>query len=242
MEWIQSIFDANPGISPANSGVGTALLILLLAFAIGHVVAWVYMWTHAGLSYSQMFTASLVALPVLVALFMLLVASNVFIALGMLAVFTMIRFRNVLKDTRDTVFILWSIVEGLAAGTGHYGVALTGAVVIALVFLYLRVTGFGGRHRYDVIVSFEWSATGANGGNDGIGRGGSMDDLRAVLRRHGARVQLASQRDLDEDRMDLSYRLLLRNPNRSRDLLTELKATPGIDRPTLYHREDEAEV
>ena len=237
LDWIQSIFDANPGVGPNNSGVGTALLMLVLAFAIGHVVAWVYMWTHAGLSYSQMFTASLVALPVLVALFMLLVASNVFIALGMLAVFTMIRFRNVLKDTRDTVFILWSIVEGLAAGTGHYGVALTGAVVIALVFLYLRVTGFGGRHRYDVIVSFEWSPAGGNGHG-----GGSMDDLRAVLRRYGARVQLASQRDLDEDRMDLSYRLLLRDPGRSRDLLSELKATPGIDRPTLYHREDEAEV
>lgn len=235
-DWIQSIFDANPGISPTNSGVGTALLMLLLAFAIGHVVAWVYMWTHAGLSYSQMFTASLVALPVLVALFMLLVASNVFIALGMLAVFTMIRFRNVLKDTRDTVFILWAIVEGLAAGTGHYGIAMVGAVVIGLVFLYLRVTGFGGRHRYDVIVSFEWSPGGNGNG------GGSMDDLRALLRRHGARVQLASQRDLDEDRIDLSYRVLMRDPNRSRDLLTELKSTPGIERPTLYHREDEAEV
>jgi len=240
LDSIQSLLDANSGIAPGNGtgGVGTALLILVMAFAVGHVVAWVYMWTHAGLSYSQMFTASLVALPVLVALFMLLVASNVFIALGMLAVFTMIRFRNVLKDTRDTVFILWAIVEGLAAGTGHYGIALVGAVVIALVFLYLRVTGFGGRHRYDVIVSFEWSPTGGNG----HGGGGSMDDLRAVLRRYGARVQLASQRDLDEDRMDLSYRLLLRDPGRSRDLLTELKATPGIDRPTLYHREDEAEV
>src|SRR5436190_1288660 len=162
MNWFNDLMDAmfaGDYAAPAG-GPRIVLLALLLAFVLGHVVAWVYMWTHAGLSYSRTFSSSLLVLPVLVALFMMLVASNAFIALGMLAVFTMIRFRNVLKDTRDTTFILWSLVEGLAAGTGHYGVALTGAVVIALVFLYLRVTGFGGRHRYDVIVSFEWSPSG----------------------------------------------------------------------------------
>src|SRR3982751_1716441 len=126
--------------TPAG-GPRVVLLVLLLSFILGHIVAWVYMWTHAGLSYSRTFAGSLRALPPLVAIFMMLVASNAFIALGMLAVFTMIRFRNVLKDTRDTMFILWALVEGLAAGTGHYGIALVGAVVIALVFLYLRVTG-----------------------------------------------------------------------------------------------------
>jgi hypothetical protein len=205
--------------------------MLLLAFVIGHVIAWVYMWTHAGLSYSQMFTASLVGMPVLVALFMMLVSGNVFIALGMLAVFTMIRFRNVLKDTRDTIFVLWTIVEGLAVGTGRYGLAMFGAVAVAIVFVYLWGTSFGARHRYDVIVSFEYS-----------GNGTTMEELKDVLHRHGARVQLASQRDLEEDRMDLSYRLLLRDPSRSVELLSDLKATRGIDRATLYHREDESEL
>src|SRR5690348_6442218 len=81
-----------------TGGPRTILLIMLLAFILGHIVAWIYMWTHAGLSYSQAFTASLLVMPLLVALFMMLVASNAFVALGMLAVFTMIRFRNVLKD------------------------------------------------------------------------------------------------------------------------------------------------
>src|SRR5438067_13275587 len=103
-----------------------------------------------------MFTASLVVLPLLVSAFMMLVASNAFIALGMLAVFTMIRFRNVLKDTRDTTFILWALVEGLAVGTQHFALGILGGIAVGLIFLYLRFTGFGGRHRYDVIVSLEW--------------------------------------------------------------------------------------
>lgn len=216
--------------SPAG-GPQVVILVLLLAFILGHVVAWVYMWTHAGLSYSQMFTASLLVLPALVAIFMMLVESNAFIALGMLAVFTMIRFRNVLKDTRDTTFILWALVEGLAVGTQHFALGILGTVAVGLIFLYLRFTGFGGRHRYDVIVSLEW-----------LGDVTSAEQLRAILHRHGARVQLASQRELEGERVDVSYRLLLRDPARSRELLTELKSTPGVERPAIYHREDESEI
>src|SRR5438552_9368007 len=124
------------GADLATGSVGTfetALLVLLLAFCIGHIVSWVYMWTHSGMSYSQMFTASLLVLPVLVALVMVLMASNVLIALGLLAVFSMIRFRNVLKDTRETTFVLWSIAEGVACGTMRFGIAVTACVAMALI-------------------------------------------------------------------------------------------------------------
>jgi hypothetical protein len=215
----------------AVGGVQTALLVLLMAFVIGHVVSWVYMWTHSGMSYSQMFTASLLVMPVLVALVMVLMASNVLIALGLLAVFAMIRFRNVLKDTRDTTFILWAIAEGVACGTLRFGIAVTAAVTLSLIFAYIRLTSFGGRHRYDVILSLEWA-----------GEGDSMSRLRPILRRHSLRANLASQHDLDAEKVDLSYRLLLRDPSRSRELLQELERTAGVARVSLFHRSDEAEV
>jgi hypothetical protein len=215
----------------AVGGLQTALLVLLLAFVIGHIVSWVYMWTHSGMSYSQMFTASLLVMPVLVALVMVLMASNVLIALGLLAVFSMIRFRNVLKDTRDTTFVLWAIAEGVACGTLRFGIAVAAAVTLSLVFVYLRFTSFGGRHRYDVILSVEWA-----------GAGDSMRSLKPILRRHSLRANLASQHDLDAEKMDLSYRLLLRDPSRSRELLTELEKTEGVARVSLFHRSDEAEV
>src|SRR5947207_13255531 len=144
-----------------SSGPRAVLLVLVLAFLLGHVVAWVYMWTHAGLSYSRMFTASLVVLPLLVSAFMMLVASNAFIALGMLAVFPMIRFRNVLQDTRDTMFILWTQVEGLAVGTQHFALGLLAAVAVGFAFLYLRATPFRSRNRYAVIAPMD----GTDGGS-----------------------------------------------------------------------------
>ena len=215
----------------AVGGVQTALLVLLMAFVVGHIVSWVYMWTHSGMSYSQMFTASLLVMPVLVALVMMLMASNVLIALGLLAVFAMIRFRNVLKDTRDTTFVLWAIAEGVACGTLRFGIAVTAAITLSLIFAYIHLTSFGGRHRYDVILSLEWA-----------GAADSLASLRPILRRHSLRANLASQHDLDAEKVDLSYRLLLRDPSRSRELLKELEQTAGVARVSLFHRSDEAEV
>ena len=217
--------------SGSVGGVETALLVLLLAFCIGHIVSWVYMWTHSGMSYSQVFTSSLLVLPVLVALVMVLMASNVLIALGLLAVFSMIRFRNVLKDTRDTTFVLWAIAEGVACGTTRFGIAVIACITLSLILVYLRFTSFGGRHRYDVILSLEWA-----------GGGDSMMSIKPILRRHSLRANLASQHDLEADKVDISYRLLLRDPSRSRELLSELQQATGVTRVSLFHRSDEAEV
>src|ERR1051326_2819996 len=118
MDWFDSLF--MPDFMAMQGGWETALLVLLISFCIGHIVAWTYMWTHTGLSYSQTFTSSLLAQPVIVSLIMMLMSSSVLVALGVMGVFAMIRFRNVLKDTRDTTYILWCIVEGVAAGTQRF--------------------------------------------------------------------------------------------------------------------------
>ncbi len=227
-DFIQTLMPSD--LPTSLGGAEYALLALLVAFSIGHVIAWTYMLTHTGLSYSQMFTSSLLVLPVIVALTMMLLAGNILIALGLLSVFAMIRFRNVLKDTRDTTFILWAVVEGVSAGTQRLSLGIVGVIVVALVFLYTRITAFGSRHRYDVVVSVQWS------GN------GSTALLKDVFRRHTVRAQLASQHDIDAEKVDLSYRLLLRNPSRARELITDLQGTKGVDRVALFHRSDEAEV
>jgi hypothetical protein len=218
-------------VGPAMGGWQTVLLVGLLSFCVGHVIGWVYMWSHTGLSYSRMFVASLVVIPVLVALVMTLLQGNIVIAFGLLAVFAVVRFRNVLKDTRDTTFILWAIVQGMAVGTMRFSTAILGCLCIGGIFMYLRFVSYGSRHRYDVLVSVHW-----------MGDPNEVSTLKPIFRRHSARVQLASQRGGSEEGLDLSYRLLLRDSSRSRELLTELKSVQGVADVSLYHREDESEI
>ena len=135
-QWITLLFDGDYGgtlCGPEITG-----LIILLSLIVGQFVGWIYMWTHRGLSYSQTFVTSLVLIPVLVAVMMVLMAGSIVVAFGLLAVFAVVRFRNVLKDTRDTAFVLWAITEGLGIGTLRYSTALIAALGIAAVVVYLR--------------------------------------------------------------------------------------------------------
>lgn len=206
------------------------LMAMSLSLVLGHLIAWAYMLTHTGLSYSRTFVGSLMVLPVIVSLVMLLMTGNLMIAFGLLAIFAVVRFRNVLKDTRDTVFILWTIIEGMAVGTGLVSTAILGCLFVSLIFGYMRLTAFGIRHRYDVMLSLQW-----------VSGAGAKTSLNPLLQRHATRSQLVSQRG-GEGELDLSYRLLLRDPSRSSDLLEELQLLDGVEHVSLYLREDESEI
>ena len=106
------------GVAPTN--YTTLVIALLLAFACGHVIAWMYMFTHTGLSYSRSYVNTLILMPVIVALVMLILANNLVLAFGLMAIFAMVRFRSILRDTLDTAYVLAVIVIGLACGTTKF--------------------------------------------------------------------------------------------------------------------------
>ncbi|MEN9676172.1 MAG: hypothetical protein RIS76_2068 [Verrucomicrobiota bacterium] len=205
---------------------------LMLAFLGGHVVAWVYMVCHSGLSYSRSFVNALVVLCLIVAVVMMVMANNLLIAFGLMAVFAIVRFRNVLRDTLDTTYILASITVGMACGTRKFTTAIVGALVFAVLMLYLHWTHFGSRHRYDMILNLHWGRPLTD-----------LPDLVGLLDRHARKATIASQRsNVGYEGTDLSYRLLLRDSGRMDDLLGELKSLPGVSRVTSLKAEDESEV
>jgi len=229
-EWLNTILGSDLG-GRALSPEGIAFL-MLLAFVIGQLVGFVYIWTHQGLSYSRTFVASLVVLPLIIAIMMTVVAGSMLVAFGLLAVFGVIRFRNVLKDTRDTTFLLWAVMEGLAIGTKGYSTALVGSAGVAAVFLYLRVTSFGTRHRYDAVLSLRLSGDWAAG----------MSSLRQILYRYAFRSELAAERRSTDAGADLTYRILLRDCSRCDELQSLLARTEGFENVSVFVHEDQAEI
>lgn len=222
----------NSDFGAPSGGWETSLFVLLLTFIIGQTIGWVYMYTHRVLSYSQTYVASLVVLPVLIGMMMMLMAGSMMVAFGLLAVFAVVRFRNVLKDTRDTTFVLWAIMEGLAVGTLRFTTAVIACIGVSLVFGYLRTTSFGSRHRFDAILSLQMTGDLVTG----------ISKLKDVLHNHCLRSQVASERRLSDEGIDLSYRLLMRDPMRSDELEWALKQTEGFEGISLFLRGDESEI
>ena len=154
-DWFDWFFQGDFGSQPPNWPA--MVLGLLLAFGCGHIVAWVYMMTHSGLSYSRSFVNSLIIMPTVVSLVMMVLSNNLVTAFGLMAVFAIVRFRNILRDTLDTSYVLCVIVIGMAAGTMKFATAIAGCLLISSIMVYLWYTSFGTRHRYDTIINLHWS-------------------------------------------------------------------------------------
>ena len=94
---------------------------VLLSIGIGLGIALVYKLTHRGLSYEATFLSSLVAIAPVVASVMFFIQGNLVLSLGLVGSLSIIRFRTPIKDSRDMVFLFWSITAGLGAGTTIWG-------------------------------------------------------------------------------------------------------------------------
>jgi hypothetical protein len=227
---MNALLQGDYGIAPTN--FPSVLLAMLLAFLSGQLVAWTYMITHSGISYSRSFVMSLILMPVIVSLVLMVLSNNLVTAFGLMAVFAIVRFRNILRDTLDTSYVLAVIVLGMACGTQKYSTAIVGTLVIVALMFYLWFTAFGSRHRYDLILNLNWTR-----------QLGELPALERLLRRHSFRVQCANRHfDASTQGTALSYRLLMRDPERTADLLREIEMLSGVEQVSSMKAEDESEV
>jgi hypothetical protein len=72
---------------------------------------------------------------------------------------------------------------------------------------------------------------------------GELADLRTLFNRHSLKTLCASQRTHDTyEGVDFSYRLLLRDPERMDELLSELRSLQGVSRVTGLKADEQSEV
>jgi len=221
----------NGSSGPAIQDPVQALVSFLFAFVMAQVIAWLYMMTHSGLSYSRAFVQSIVLITLIVCMAMIVIGNNLIVAVGLIGALAVIRFRNILKDTRDTSFIFFALILGMACGTGHYLQAMVGTVFFSSILLYLHWTGFGSRHVSDGFLRFSVEA------NASI-----QETLRPLIMAHCRAARLVSQRIGDGGAGEVSYRLILRDPLRSAELVEELKQYEGISNVHFVLQEEQSEV
>ena len=110
-------------------------LALLLSFAVGLFIFFIYKKTYAGVMYSSSFGVTLVALTMISTLVILAVTSNVVLSLGMVGALSIVRFRSAIKEPLDIAFLFWSIAAGIVLAAGMIPLAVFGSVIIGIVLL-----------------------------------------------------------------------------------------------------------
>lgn len=116
----------------------TIVLRMVVATVIGFFIYLSYMLSHEGSIYSRKFNVSLMALTIITTSVMIVIGNNIALSLGMVGALSIVRFRTAIKDSRDTVYIFWTIVAGICCGAGDFLIAGVGS---AFTFLVLLIFG-----------------------------------------------------------------------------------------------------
>lgn len=111
------------------------LVTLVLAFALGLFVYFIYRLTFSGVIFVKSFGTSLIMLTMVTAMVIMPVTTNFYLSLGMVGALSIVRFRTAVKDTLDTIFMFWSIACGIALGARFYAEALVASAAIGVFLL-----------------------------------------------------------------------------------------------------------
>ena len=210
----------------------SVLLSLLLAFVLGQTLAWVYQGTHTGLSYSSSFVQSLILIAVVVSLVMAVIGTNIITAFGLMGALALVRFRNVIKDTRDVVFVFAALVIGMAAGSQRHAVAVVGTALLCVIAVYLRLTAFGSHQPHNAFLRFNL-----------VNAQRATNPVPTILKRHCYGFALVSaQSDDRAESTEYAYQVAIRDTGCSDELLSELANVAGTSNVSLTVQEALLEV
>ena len=137
-----------------NNASMTSEKILLYLFAgmlVAGVIYITYRITYTGVSYNNKFAITNFVILLIASVLMMMISSNIAISLGMVGALSIVRYRTAIKDPNDTLFLFWSIIEGLCVGAQMLLLAAISTLFIAVVIIVFSYLG-AFRQKYLLII------------------------------------------------------------------------------------------
>ncbi|MFH5882276.1 DUF4956 domain-containing protein [Liberiplasma polymorphum] len=128
---------------------------LILAISLGLIIAYIYKLTHKGMNYERAFLSTLITLGPIVTLVMFFIQGDLVLSLGLVGSLSIIRFRTPIKDTKDMVFLFWSIAIGLGVGTNNWTLSIVATIVLSIlmVMMYKVKQGSSFHKEYILVIT-----------------------------------------------------------------------------------------
>lgn len=138
------------------------LINIILSIIFGLIISFTYIKTHSGLSYSLSFTHTLVIVTLITTIVMMVIGGSLARAFALVGALSIIRFRTVLKDTKDLAYIFMSLVFGMSIGTSSYIISFLGIASSVTLLILLNSFKFGSVKKSDYILTFRSSSENNN--------------------------------------------------------------------------------
>ena len=136
-DWFKEV--ASTGTDVSLQAIAVRLVVSAI---LGLVVGAVYHGSQRkpiGESFS--FVVTMILLTIMVSMTTLVIGKSVARAFSLVGALSIVRFRTVVDDARDTAFVIFAVVVGMAVGAGIVEVYLVGVPVVAVVSIGMSIVG-----------------------------------------------------------------------------------------------------
>ena len=134
------MFDFTSILHTGSFSAESVFLTMLVALALGIVIALVYKSSH---SHTSSFAVMLAVLPVVESVIILMVNGNLGASVVVLGAFGLIRFRSATGSAWDIGFIFFAMAVGLSVGLGFLTLAAVLTIVVCIIMFILERLHFG---------------------------------------------------------------------------------------------------
>ncbi len=231
----------NGGFSDLLSAVGSTqslslqhvISAMLLSFVLCSMIAKLYQVTFQSLSYSRSFVHTLILGGMITCMVMMSMGDSLARGIGVLGALSLIRFRTVVRDPRDMMFLFAALGLGIACGAGMFAVAITGCVLLSSVIVLLNWAPFATRRRYEAMLRFLVEAD-----NDDV-----RTEIDAILDDCcGAYMLLAMREAVQGELLEYSYQVRLVDPSYQVDLVKKMEALDSVAEVNLVMQRTTVEL
>ena len=208
------------GFTYADLSTEKIIITLLITFAIGVYIFFIYKRITKSAFYFKNFNISMAVISVVTAGIILAMQSSIVISLGMVGALSIVRFRTAIKDPMDLLFLFWSIGTGIICGAGLYKIAIILAILVTIGILILDMIPLK-TSAYLLIVN----------GDGGCGEG-KISDIAAKY----GKLRLRSK-NVNKNGIDMIFEIRFKGNDNG--IIEELMKVEGIQNVSLLVHDGE---
>jgi len=153
------------------------------------------------------------------------------VAFGLMGALSIIRFRTVVKDNRDTAFVLLAVSVGMASGTGKWWIGFAGLAVIGVTLLMLENAPWG-KNKKNIIVKLTFRP-------DDLGKKDVTTNIGNILAQLGSQVHMIHVRTIRlGELIETTYALNLYSNVTPTYAVEQILAVNGVDSVNVFNPQD----
>ncbi len=194
-----------------------AIETMVIAFILGLLITFTYMFTAEREDYNNSLCYTLVIVPVVAAVVIMLIGNSIAAALSISGAFALVRFRSEPGSPKNIAYIFATVAIGLACGISYYICAIIFTIFLCLIMIILTKLNFGGsgvmKRRLKILVP------------ESLDFEGAFDEL---IDKYSISHRLVKVSTLDLGSIyELDYKLIMKNDTATKEFIDELRCRNG---------------